>query len=310
MDCSKLHVITMISNPVRYRSRYRLYEEFRQHMEDAGVTLHTVEVAFGDRPHVIHGRNVLHLRTNSELWHKENALNLLVERLPDDWQYVAWVDADVQFTNWRGDKAWYRETVHALQHHRIVQLFQNAVDLGPDDQIIQIHQGFAYNYVTGQQWKEPYRGNTWHPGFAWAMRRRTWDDTGGLVDFAILGAADNHMAHAWVGKVRESANENVGSPYFRRLEAYQARCEHFLKRDIGFVPGTIMHKWHGKKRDRNYWGRWRILVEAGFDPDMDIKRDFQGLYALTDLGDARSIMLRDKIRQYFRSRQEDSIDLV
>lgn len=305
MDLSRLHVCTMISNPVRFASRYRLYQQFREHMEDAGVNFHTVELCFGHRPAEICGKNVLTLRTHSELWHKENALNLLIERLPADWEYVAWVDADIQFTHWRGHKAWYRETVHALQHHRIVQLFQNAVDLGPCGEVLQTHQGFAYNYVNGTDPSQCYTGNKYHPGYGWAMRRRTWDETGGLIPFAILGAGDHHMARAWIGKVRQSCNAAMSGPYFRKLDAYQARCEHFVKRDIGYVPGTIMHHFHGAKAKRRYWDRWRILTETGFDPDMDIKADWQGLYSLTDLGDARSNELRDRIRAYFRGRDED-----
>ncbi len=305
MDLSRLHVITMVSNPVRYQSRYRLYEQFREHMDDAGVNFHTCEIAFGSRPHVIHGKNVLQLRTDSELWHKENALNRLVETLPDDWEYVAWVDADVQFTHWKGEKAWYRETVHQLQHYRIVQLFQHAMDLGPNGEVMKMHDGFVWSYLSGKPRLPGYA--SWHSGYAWAMDRRTWDETGGLIDYAILGSADRHMAHAWIGHVRGSVNKQMTGPYIRKLEAYEKRCEHFVKRDIGFVPGTIMHHFHGAKKNRQYVDRWKILTETKFDPDLDIKSDWQGIYALSDLGDARSNALRDRLRAYFRQRSEDCL---
>ncbi len=307
MDLSKLHVCAMISNPVRYKSRYRLYEQFKQHMEECGVNFWTVEIAFGKRNYEISPN--LELRTSHELWHKENALNLMVARLPTDWEYVCWIDADIDFLNWRGDAAWYKETWHALQHHRIVQLFQNAVDLGPNGETLSMHQGFAYSWVTGRKWNKPYYGNDWHPGYAWAMRRETWEQTGGLIDWAILGAGDNHMAHAWIGKAAESVNQNASGPYFDALAAYQRHCDRNVRKDIGYVPGTITHHWHGKKKDRRYWDRWKILTETQFDPRWDIRRDWQGLYQLADHGDERSIILRDRIRQYFRARGEDSIDL-
>lgn len=45
-----LYVIAVCSNPVRYASRYRLFEEFRGRMEATpGVRLVVVEQAFGDR---------------------------------------------------------------------------------------------------------------------------------------------------------------------------------------------------------------------------------------------------------------------
>lgn len=319
IDVSKLHVITMISNPVRYSSRYKLYEEFARHMRDSGVNFWTAEVTFGKRdphildPRLIDGRhlnsNIIHLQTDHELWHKENALNLLVEHLPKDWEYVAWVDADIQFPVWQGPKAWYIETVQALQHHRIVQLFQNAIDIGPDGEALGTHSGFAYGHVNDLQYEKPYRGNHMHPGYAWAMRRKTWDDTGGLIDYAILGAADNHMAHAWIGKIDFGVHPKMSGAYLAKLRAYQARCEHFVKRDIGYVKGTVIHGWHGKKKDRKYHDRWQILLKNQYDPDMDLKKDWQGLLQLTDLGDTRSNTLRDEIRRYMRQRNEDSIDV-
>jgi hypothetical protein len=50
-EADKLHVIAVISNPVRYVSRYALYEEFAAKMRaEPLVVLHTVELALGRRP--------------------------------------------------------------------------------------------------------------------------------------------------------------------------------------------------------------------------------------------------------------------
>lgn len=313
MDLSKLHVVTMISNPKRYRARVERYNRFKQHMKDASVNLWTCEVAFGDRDFDVtqwDDPRALQLRTTAELWHKENALNLMVQRLPPDWEYVAWIDADIEFTNWRGEDSWFKETLHMLQHHRIVQLFQNAVDLGPKGELIDTHVGFGYSYRSGAPYKtvKGY-GKYWHPGYAWAIRRETWDLTGGLIPWAIMGAADNHMAHAWIGKAMDSVNPDVSGPYFDKIKAYEDVCRLAVRKDIGFVNGTIKHFWHGKKKDRRYWDRWKVLTETQFDPNRDLRTDWQGLYALVDLGDERSIVLRDKARDYYLSRNEDSVDI-
>ena len=74
---------------------------------------------------------------------------------------------------------------------------------------------------------------------------------------------------------------------------------------MGVVPGTVNHYWLGSKQHRRYQGRWKILVQDGYDPDLDIKYDFQGVLQLTDW----SIKLRDDLIQYFSVRNEDSIDL-
>ena len=81
----RLHVVTAISNPCRYASRYRLYRAFEKHMADSGAILTTVECAFRDRPFEItepDNRFHIQVRTNDDLWHKENLLNLGISRLP------------------------------------------------------------------------------------------------------------------------------------------------------------------------------------------------------------------------------------
>jgi hypothetical protein len=78
---------------------------------------------------------------------------------------------------------------------------------------------------------------------------------------------------------------------------------------MGYVPGLIVHGWHGKKASRKYWDRCKILTDTQFDPTTDVARDWQGIYQLVDDGSPRSILLRDSIRSYFRSRNEDGTEL-
>ncbi len=301
---AKLYVVTCISNPVRYKSRYSLYKDFEKMVVDAGAELYTVEIAFGNRQFEVTDYKTLNdiqLRTTTELWHKENALNIGIQNLPSDWEYVAWIDADICFA--RPD--WVTETLHMLQHYDIVQMFSHAQDLSPTHEVIQNHKGFVYCYQNGLPGSNTYYPN-WHPGFSWAARREALDKLGGLIDYAILGAADRHMAFGLIGKIDSSIpSELKNGAYAQELRLWEDRANRLIKKNIGYMPGTILHYWHGKKKDRGYQDRWKILVNNSYDPDLDLKRDTQGLYQLTD----HNIKLRDDIRKYFRSRNEDSIDL-
>ena len=82
------------------------------------------------------------MRTRDELRHKENLINLGVARLPADWKYVAWVDADVQFA--RPDIV--TETIQQLQHFGVVQMFSQATDLDPQHQPLKQFDGFVAQY--------------------------------------------------------------------------------------------------------------------------------------------------------------------
>lgn len=302
-----LHVVAVISNPVRYASRYRLYEQFAAHMETfPEVRLTTVELAFGDRHHEVthHATPERHVqvRSSSELWHKENLINLGVRALPRDWKYVAWVDADVQFVN----RGWAQETLHQLQHHAVVQCFEDAIDMGPRNNVVDRHQSFGKLYATGATRPrisgEPY--SFWHPGFAWACRREFYENVGGLIDFAILGAADHHMALALIGAAKDSLPGGIHPSYARRVMEWQDRALRAGKRDLGFVEGALMHHWHGSKKKRYYVERWSLLTSNQYNPDVDVRYSHHGVLELT----GNKPRLRDDLRSYFRARAEDSFD--
>jgi hypothetical protein len=308
----KLYVIAVISNQIRYASRYELYKKFEEHCRAQPlVELYTVEIAFGRRPfEVTEAGNPKHLqlRTYEEIWHKENMINLGLGRLPADWKYVAWIDADVEFQR----KDWAVETMQQLQHYQIVQMFQQAIDLGPEGEAFQMHQGFAYSYVTGKLRPQKAQNGCsyphWHPGYAWAARREAIEYLGGLYDVSALGSGDHLMAWSLIGEGVDQLPSTMSSGYIKSLADWQGRAERLIHKDIGFVNGSLVHFFHGKKRDRRYRDRWKILQDAQFDPFLDLKRDWQGLYQLDMDGSARMIKFRDDVRGYFRGRNEDSID--
>jgi hypothetical protein len=315
---AKLHVCTMISNPVRYSARYKLYENFVAQNDGPHVDFWLVEVAFGNRPFVLTERDNPHhlqLRTRDEIWHKENALNLLfahvLSEVPDA-EYLAWVDADLTFV--RSD--WAYETLQQLQHYDVVQMFSHAQDVGPKyEPLDKQFQGFVWSYYNSPNFDTtPTRfGYTvdGHPGYAWAARKTALDTMGGLLDFAICGGADRHMACALLGTVDHSGPDrrmDIGkvSPEFKQhLHLWQENAL-LLNKNIGYVDGLINHHWHGRKTDRQYGSRWKIYTNNQYDPTTDLKRDAQGLYQLR----GNKVQLRDDLRSYLRARNEDSLEVV
>ena len=94
------YVVTVISNPVRYSRRWQLYKEFAHRMAQQNIKLFTVECALGDRNFEITSADNpmnLQVRTKSELWHKENLINLGIRHLPKNTKYICWIDADIEF---------------------------------------------------------------------------------------------------------------------------------------------------------------------------------------------------------------------
>jgi hypothetical protein len=325
-----LHVAVAYSNPVRWNKRRLLMNDFKEHMgTSANVVLHVGELAYGDRPFEVTGQdpNDVQLRTSHELWHKENILNLAVQRFPPDWRYGAVIDADFHMTR----QDWALEAVHQLQHYDFVQLFSSYSDLSSQHRPFRVMSSFAFNYLNRganasyramlrQAAAAPYGYYGGQPattggkavpwtigatGGAWAFRRSAFDAVGGLLDSCILGSADWHMAFGLVGAVDGAAELKwCSKPYVESVLRWQQRAA-VLKQNIGCINNHAVHYFHGSKVSRAYGSRWRILLDNKFDPRTDISRDWQGVYQLT----GNKPLLRDQIRAYFRDRNEDSPEL-
>ena len=134
-----LYVIAIISNPARYDKRYKLFNDFCNRMKtEKYVKLVTIELQQGLRPFAT--ESIIKLRTNHEIWYKENLINIAVRHLPHDWKYMAWIDTDLQFQN----KHWARETIEQLQTYKVVQIFSHCIDLGTKGETLQVLTGIFY----------------------------------------------------------------------------------------------------------------------------------------------------------------------
>lgn len=313
--------------------------ECAEGMRDFQVTgsLHASDTA--DPPDGVQHIEV-QLRRMSITWNKEEMMNVGIGRLPLDAKYVMCCDSDITFYN----KAIVTETIHALQLHRVVQPFESCADLGPDGQVMQIHKSFGWCHARGLEWHPRGSGTNshtqssahtqatytydyddcagrhmksgnqtgmgnmgilWHPGYCMAFRKGILDKMGGLLDVGILGASDHHMFGALIGKAKLTYPPAVHKNYKKAVHAWEARADKVIKRDVGYVPGTILHSFHGSKKTRFYASRWDILIENDFDPETDTRRTPAGVRELV----STKIGLRDGIRRYFKSRSEDDLGM-
>lgn len=297
----RLHIVTALSNPLRFVNRYHNYWKFARHMEDSGVILYTVELAYGDRQFEItdrHNPYHIQLRTRHELWHKENLLNIGFQRMPLGIRYFGYSDADMLFT--RTD--WAQEALHALQHYDAVQLFSTYADLDSEHRCSRPKPSFAYNYLAGEC--RPIGGYgsraVGAPGGAWAFRAEAFNTFGSLLDICILGSGDWHMAMGLARRPDHHQDMRGPANYVKAIKDWQERAAE-LKANIGCIDCHAIHHWHGPKSKRGYIGRPQILKDHDYDPAIDIRRDWQGVYELRGNKPA----FRDAIRHYFRSRRED-----
>ena len=322
-----LHIVGVYSNPFRWRSRRQLFNDFVRHMRATpNVHLVVVELAYGDRPFEVSEpfSGDVQLRTDCEMFHKENLINLGVRQFPPDWKYGGYSDGDFHFT--RHD--WALEAIHMLQHHEFVQLFSNYSDLtsatatsDTGHRVFRTNSSFAWNYLhqrefkaqkIAQQKSDPYYGlelptgvfpfgfPPGAPGGAWAWRRAAFDSVGGMLETCVMGSADWWMAFGLIGQVTMLRGDQTVRNYNDDIRNWQSRAK-ALTANIGCVDNFAVHGYHGASSSRAYGNRESILHDFKFDPRYDITKDWQGVYRWT----GNKPGLRDRVRRYFIDRRED-----
>ena len=66
------------------------------------------------------------------MWQKERLLNIALDYLPPQAKYVAWIDCDVILEN----TFWYLEAIELLKSNDVIQLFDEAYLLKPNNKLI------------------------------------------------------------------------------------------------------------------------------------------------------------------------------
>jgi hypothetical protein len=286
----------------------------------------------------------LHVATKSELWLKECLINYgVIHGVPADGQNLCWLDSDITFL--RPD--WVGECIQKLQHGgthdmTFLQMFSQARDLAPNYEMLpngykhSSGPSFMANYYEKtlspevladlkkigsdlQQLQtdfakleedvaDTYPPPVW-PGLAWACTRNAWDAVGGLFDVAIWGGGDYDMAHALTEQAGRRIHKGVHPNYRQMLLAWEDRCRRYIRRNVLVMEGVVFHSWHGRKTDRLYIEKRKLMQKVKFDPIAHLKRDAQGMWQLHDDGSEQFIHFRDMMRKIATIRNEDSIDL-
>ena len=297
----KLNLIVIISNPCLYKRRYILLSEFVRRIEEEedNVELYIVEMIYSGQKFVItDNNNPKHLQLTSQtpIWHKENMINLGVKYLlPTNYKAFAWVDGDIEFEN----NNWALDSLKILNGSKdIIQLFSHCVDMDKDNTTLNLFQSFGYNYNKNKSYSTK-KIDFWHPGFAWAITRKSYEKIGGLFQLGILGSGDNVMALSVIGNVSRIINNHYSNDYKHAILDYQKKLKTLR---LGYVPGVIRHHFHGKKGNRKYVERNDILIKHNYSPTLHLTTDDSGILIPTDYFTDE---FKGDIMKYFIERKED-----
>lgn len=259
-----------------------------------GLPLAIVELAFDDAPYRLEDGDadlVIRRRSPARLWHKERLLNLAVAALPASCRYVAWLDADVVFER----DGWVEDARRALDHDIVVQPFSSAYWLREGETAVDgprprgLGEGLEMpGFAATMAGTEDRRATLadflrhGHCGFAWAARREVLSRHG-LYDRTIIGGGDAVAAHAFAADTdylrgRHFMLRSFTTAERRAIAAWGTPVAEETRGRMGWVPGRVLHLYHGPFRARQYEARHDILRQGDFDPAADLALDDTGCW--------------------------------
>ena len=304
-EADDLCVITCYFNSQGFASKRHNYDLFRTSITHSGIHLITIECAFGSTPFELdHTPSTIRLRTKHVMWQKERLLNLAISKVPRRYTKIAWLDCDILFEN----ASWARETSRLLNTYPVIQPFHYAFRLRPDEQAYfgkgERYRSFAAVHATFPSISRVgsffHHG---HTGFAWAAKREIVEDIG-LYDAAVAGGSDHLMAHAFCGDFGSRCLYEMflnASGFLDHYKLWATAAWRKVQGKIFFVPGAILHLWHGEMHNRQYPNRMVEFAHLDFNPSLDLLVDNNGLWQWSEHNPA----LASWATAYFARRLED-----
>jgi hypothetical protein len=277
---ASLWAITCYFNPMDYKTKLENFRIFRKYLS---VPLVAIELAYDRDFELAHGdaELLIQLRGKSVLWQKERLLNVALDELPRSCTHVAWLDCDLIFL----DEDWPERATELLRTSQLVQLFGSVHYLPPGTEphpsgpIVAMFDrpGLARLVSEGRHFSSAYDDRSFNrlpgsasPGHAWASHRQLLADHG-LYDACIIGGGDSALTCAAFG----SFDLVIGNHRMNQWQRahYLNWAEKLFNRvgaAVSFVPGDVLHLWHGDMRDRRTSEKYEGLRSFCFNPYEDI----------------------------------------
>lgn len=297
-----LGIVCCYFNPCGFKSKYNNFISFYNHIRRQTKNILVVEIESDlSLPDEVES---LKLKTDSVLWHKENLLNIGIEKLlKDGYENIAWLDADIFFQ----DGFWFKDTISCLKNYNLCQMFSKAFrrssstsgSLNPG--CVRYWEGTGNIYPLG---------TFFHTGYAWAARSECLSECL-LYDKAIIGGGDSLI---WLGSFH--SNKEIYQlfqhhPIFKlELNAYimdfldwSEQWGHQIQGKVSCVYNNITALPHGFNDDRNYVSRYFLLNKHNYNPKKDVEY-------IDGLLHCKNKNLSNDIHQYFKERKEDRLSFL
>ena len=210
----------------------------KQWLDNANIPYYIGELSINNAPFLFReSDNIFHYTSTDYMFYKENLINLVEDRIPEQYTKLCNLDADVLFD----DPDWYARISTHLDNVDICQPFKTAYWLG-----------IEYNHILTRYRNSCFLDNiNGHPGFAWAFKRSIFKQRK-LPDFCLTGGGDlvfygTNVLSSYIVPDEHSYMDKILEKYIATISMHDT-----VK---GIVNMNIYHLYHGTIRNRRYYDR-------------------------------------------------------
>jgi hypothetical protein len=203
---------------------------------------------------------------------------------------------------------WVDQVSVALDTYDIIQPYAKACWLTPDNKRI---GSWKYGYAYALKEKIKIHGgnvNSYHPGFAWAFKRKTFKDLGGFFPKAVIGSGDGiftfnflkgGIPRYWINMMT-LGRKNIFDIILEDWSVYHDNFKR-VNPKLGYINVKAMHLFHGLRANRQYVSRYSHspIKVTGKTWDEVFTTNKDGLSEFIDPG------MRKALYSYFKTRNED-----
>jgi hypothetical protein len=267
-------------------------------LKDNNIPYFLVECVFkGAKPQFPDATLILH--SDSYMFYKEQLINKLEKVVPPQYTKLAIIDGDIIFDS----PDWVDQISRKLDECDIIQPFNEACWLTPNNTKIRSRKPSYALGLLEHKLRNPRAIHYFHPGFAWAFKRKTFQDIGGFYDRAVIGNGDmlfvfnffkDEVPDYWIKEILDSHF------FLEYWPEYHAKFK-AVNPKIGVLGNRAMHLFHGVRQNRQYTTRYKSAghLLAGKKWDQEIITNKDGLFEF------KSPEISKVVLEYFKRRNED-----
>ena len=295
--CKDIAILLAFYNPAGFKRILNNILYIIHILKEKKIPFYVAECVFDKAKPAIPGADLV-VHSNSYMFYKEQLMNKLEKLVPAKYTKLVMLDGDIIFDS----PDWVDQVSISLNNFDIIQPFNKACWLMPGNKII---RSWKYSYAHALVKNIPIdAGNlhVYHPGFAWAFKRKTFNELGGFYPNAIIGSGDmlftfnffqDSIPEKWI---TDSLKTRV------TIEDWPAYHANFKKvaPKLGIVDIRALHLFHGLTINRQYktrYAKFAHLLKNKWDDYIKYNDD-----GITEFKDPK---LRHVLLSYFKGRNED-----